>query len=60
MNVRDAASAAAQATPPVLVTGANVFGHPVSELVMYGTALYLVLQFIVIAPKVWRTIRGKT
>jgi hypothetical protein len=60
MNVRDAASAAAQAAPPVVVTGADYLGHPLSEWVMYGTALYLVLQFIVIAPKVWRTLKGKT
>jgi hypothetical protein len=59
MAFRDVASAAAQAAPPVVVTGANVLGHPVAEWILYGTGLYLVLQFIVIAPKVYRTITGK-
>jgi hypothetical protein len=44
----------------VVVTGANyVLGHPLSDWIMYGTGLYLVCQFIVIAPKVWRTFTGK-
>jgi hypothetical protein len=59
MTVRDVASAAAQVSPPVGVTGSLLFGHPVADWIMYGTGVYLLCQFIVIAPKVWRTIRGK-
>jgi hypothetical protein len=59
MSVRDVASAAAQAAPPVGVTGSMILGHPVADWILYGTALYLVCQFIVIAPKVYRTITGK-
>lgn len=59
MSVRDVASAAAQVSPPVAVAGTLYMGHPLSDWIMYGTGLYLVCQFIVIAPKVWRTIRGK-
>jgi hypothetical protein len=60
MTVRDVASAAAQVSPPVGVTGVSLYlGHPLADWIMYGTGVYLVCQFIVIAPKVWRTIRGK-
>ncbi|WP_448168701.1 hypothetical protein [Burkholderia ambifaria] len=59
MNSREVASAAVQAAPPVYTSGALILGHPVNDWIMYGTALYLALQFIVIAPKVYRTLTGK-
>ena len=59
MNVRDAASAVVQAAPPVGVSTAQYFGHPVADWIMYGTGVYLMCQFIVIAPKVYRTLTGK-
>lgn len=59
MNSRDVASAAVQAAPPVGVTGSLILGRPLSDWIMYGTLVYLVCQFIVIAPKVYRTITGK-
>ncbi|HEF4776439.1 hypothetical protein KTE28_18345 [Burkholderia multivorans] len=59
MNGRDVASAVVQAAPPVGVTGSLILGHPLNDWIMYGTGLYLVCQFIVIAPKVWRTLTGK-
>jgi hypothetical protein len=59
MTVRDVASAAVQAGPPVGVTGATILGYPLSDAVMWGTALYLLCQFIVIAPKVYRTLKGR-
>lgn len=60
MTVRDVASAVAQASPPVGVTGMSLYlGHPLADWIMYGTGVYLVCQFIVIAPKVYRTLTGK-
>lgn len=59
MNSREVTSAAVQAAPPVYTSGSLILGHPVNDWIMYCTALYLVLQFIVIAPKVYRTLTGK-
>ncbi|NUX98788.1 hypothetical protein [Paraburkholderia youngii] len=59
MTGREVASAVVQASPPVYTSGSLILGHPVNDWVMYGTALYLACQFIVIAPKVYRTLTGK-
>jgi len=59
MNGREVASAVVQAAPPVYTSGSLILGHPLSDWIMYGTGIYLVLQFIVIAPKVYRTLAGK-
>ena len=56
MAFRDVASAVAQATPPVYVTGAQLRGIPVDDWIKYGTLLYLACQFVVIAPKLWGSI----
>ncbi|WP_321868516.1 hypothetical protein [Burkholderia ubonensis] len=59
MNSREAVSAAVQAAPPVGVLGASYFGHTLNEWLVMGSAALLVCQFIVIAPKVYRTLTGK-
>lgn len=38
------AAAAAKAAPPVAVSGAMIAGVPMSEIVLWLTALYLVVQ----------------
>jgi hypothetical protein len=59
MSFGEHATAAVQAAPPVVITGASIFGVPLNDAVMWGTAAYLVCQFVVILPKVIRTIKGR-
>lgn len=47
-------AAVAKAAPPVGVTGAHMMGVPVSDLVLWLTLVYLVLQISYLCWKWWR------
>lgn len=47
------AAAAAKAAPPTAVSGAMIAGVPMSDIVLWLTAAYLVLQISYLAWKWW-------
>lgn len=53
MSKYDRAWEAAQASPPVVVTGLSIAGISLSDVVMLLTGLYTIWQLYVLAPKVW-------
>lgn len=55
----DISTEAAKSALPVGVTGATMFGVPLDTWVLFLTLLYLLLQIVVILPKVWYTVRNR-
>lgn len=58
-TVQDVAIEGAKAAPPVTVTGAWLSGIELSDLVLYLTALYTVLQIIFLLRDRWWREKGK-
>lgn len=59
MSVKQAAETAAQTTIPIPlgISGLTFLGVTVKDWVLLGTAVLIVFQLIVIAPKAYRVIR---
>ena len=54
MRREEMAQEALKAAPPLTVTGATPMGVPVSELVMWATLVYIVLQIGFLLYKWWK------
>lgn len=55
---QDVTLEAAKATPPIVVSGAMLFGMTPTEWVTALTVLYLLLQIGLLIPRYWSQIRA--
>ena len=48
-----------KATPVVAVSGLSLFGYPLPDVIQVVTLVYLILQLVLLAPRIWKVLRGK-
>ena len=46
---------AAKGTPPTAVIAATLAGLPMNDIVLYGSALLILLQLVLVIKKMWDT-----
>jgi hypothetical protein len=57
-HVAEVGAVTAKVTPPVVVSGMVIAGHPLQDWLIVLTIIYTVIQIVLLLPKLWQ-MRGK-
>lgn len=58
-HVAEVGAVTAKVTPPIVVSGMVVAGHPIQDWLIVLTIIYTVIQIVLLLPKLWQMWRKR-